>query len=151
MIPSICLVSSAAEGRSAGGQRLAQATGQLRRLAVAGVVHVHHVGRHLVQMIVEGGHRQAPGEEPGHHGRDLLVTQHEVAHHHGLVAHGLEGGVGAEGEGRLDPHAAHGDREVRPWEADAEHAAALYLAALPEGLLDGLPVRRRDDLARGRP
>ena len=151
---SICFVSSvgppvaggrrgAAQRRPAGGQCLAQRLGQLDGVAVAFVVHVHDVRRHLVEMIVDGGDLEPSGEQAGHDRRHFLVEQDEVAHDHGLVAHLLEGRVGPEREPRLDRDTLHGDGEIGPRHADAEDIARLELARFPESLLDGSPVGLR--------
>ena len=128
------------KGGRARGQSLTQSPGELDRVAMAFVVHVHDVGRHLVQVIVNRGHLEAAAEEAGHHGRNLLVQQHEIPHHHGPIAGLLEGRVRAEREPRLHRHALHVDGQIRARHSDPEDVAGLDLAGLAERLLDRLPV-----------
>src|SRR5438445_632219 len=123
-----------------GRQGLAQGLRQLDRVAVALVVHVHDVRRHLVEVIVNGGNVEPAAEEAGHHRGHFLVEQDEVAHDHRAVAHLLEGRVRPEGKPRLERHTLHGDREIGPRHSDAEDIARLQLARFTERLLDRLPV-----------
>ena len=67
------------ERRAARGERVAEADRQLRRVAVATLVHVHDLGGHLVEAVVDGGHAQSALEESRHDGRDLLLAQDEVS------------------------------------------------------------------------
>ena len=53
------------ERRAARGERVAEADRQLRRVAVATLVHVHDLGGHLVEAVVDGGHAQSALEESG--------------------------------------------------------------------------------------
>src|SRR5438094_149185 len=130
----------AAQRRSTGRQGLAQCLRQLDRVAVALVVHVHDVRRHLVEVIVNGGDLEPAAEEAGHHRGHFLVEQDEVTHDHRTVAHLFEGRVGSEGKPRLDRHTLHGDREIGPRHPDTEDIARLELARFAERLLYRLPV-----------
>ena len=133
----------AAQGRAARRQRLAKGARHLHGVAVPAVVHVHRVRRHLVEMVVDRRHLEPAGEETGHHRRDLLIEEDEIAHDHGLVADLLERRVGAQGEPRLHRHALHRDVEVGAGHPDPVDVAGLHRSRLPERLLDGLPVRIR--------
>jgi len=57
------------------------------------------------QVIVHRGDLQAVVDQLAHHGRDLLLSQHEIAHHHRLVAHRLERDPATEGESGAQRHA----------------------------------------------
>src|SRR5712691_10889336 len=133
----------ATERRAAGGQCLAERRREFDRLAVARVVHVHHVRRHVVQMVVDGGDLEPPSEQAGHHGRHLLIEEHEVAHHHRLIPHRLECGVRSERESGLDRHTLHGDGEIGTWHPDTKDTAWLRLSRLAQGRLHRLPVGLR--------
>ncbi len=132
----------AAQRRRARCECLSQRLRQLHGVAVALVVHVHDVRRHLVEVIVDGGDLEATGEEPRHDGGHLLIEEHEVAHHHRAVAHLNERRVRAEREAGLHGHALHGHREIRPRHPDPEDIARLQLPRLAERLLDGFPIGR---------
>src|SRR5206468_12993411 len=53
----------AAERRAARGQGLTERPRHLDGVAVSLVVHVHHVGRHFVQVVVDGGDLEPSTEE----------------------------------------------------------------------------------------
>jgi hypothetical protein len=117
--------------RRAGRQRLAQGPGTLHGVAVSLVVHVHHVGEHLVQVIVDRGHLEPPVEEARHRRRALLIEEHQIAHDHRVIPDLPEGGAGAEREARLHRYPLHGHREIGARHPDAEHVAGLELTRLP--------------------
>ena len=91
------------------------------------VVHVHHVWRHLVQVIVNCRDLETAREQAGHHRWHFLIEEHEIAHDHHLVSDLLERGVGPEGKRGLDGHPLHGHGQVGPWHADPEDVAGLQL------------------------
>ena len=130
----------AAQGRAAGRQRLAQSLRHLDRVPMPLVVHVHHVRRHVIEVVVDGSDLEPPAEEAGHHGLHFLIEQDEIAHDHRLVSHLLERRVGSEGEPSLHRDTPNGDGEIGPWHPDAEDVAGLNLARLAERLLYRLPV-----------
>ena len=83
---------------------------------------------------------ETTGKQSGHHGRDLLIEQDEIAHHHRVVADLLECRVRAQRESRLHRNALDCDAEIGARHADAKHITRLHLSGLAEGLLHGLPV-----------
>ena len=66
---------------------------QLQGVAVSFVVHVHHVRRYLVEVVVQAGDLKAVVEQSRHHGGNFFVKQHQVAHDHRVVVQLLEGSV----------------------------------------------------------
>src|SRR5262249_42154029 len=123
-----------------GGQCLPERFGQLNGITVTLVVHVHHVRRHFVQVIVDGGDVETAGEQTRHHRRHFLIQQHQIAHDHRVVADLLERRIRSEREPGLDRNALDGYREIGARDAHAVYAASLYLACLAERLLNRLPV-----------
>jgi hypothetical protein len=103
-------------------------------------MQVHHVRRHLEQMVVQRRDAQPSLEQAGHDRVDLRIEQHEVAHHHRRAARRDEGGVGAQGERRLERHALHGDVQIRARQGHAEHPAWHHLPRRAERTLDRLLV-----------
>ena len=73
---------------------------------VAGPCDMHVKRRRIgaQQMVVQGGHLKALGKQLAHHRIDLAFGEDEVAHHHRLVPHRLEGYPAAEGEAGFDGH-----------------------------------------------
>jgi hypothetical protein len=130
----------AAEGRSTRRQRLAKRARHPDGVAVPPIVHVHHVRRHLVEVVVHGRDLEATGQEAGHRRGNLLVEQDEVSHDHRVVADLLERRIRAEGEPRLHRNALHRHGEIGARHPDSEHVARLHLTGCAERLLDGLPV-----------
>src|SRR5262249_13384488 len=100
-------------------ERLAKRAGHLHRITVTAVVHVHHVRRNLVEVIVNSRHFKATGKKAGHHRSDFLIEQHQVAHEHRAVTRLLEGGVRSQRETGLDGYALDRDVEIRARHADA--------------------------------
>ena len=64
------------------------------------------------QMVVQGSHLKALGKQLAHHRIDFAFREDEVAHHHGLVPHRLEGHPAAEGEARFEGHSIKRNVEV---------------------------------------
>ena len=104
------------------------------------VVHVHHVRRHVIEVVVDGSDLEPPAEEAGHHGLHFLIEQDEIAHDHRLVSHLLERRVRSEGEPSLHRDTPNGDGEIGPGHPDPEDLAGLNLARLAELPLHCLPV-----------
>ena len=71
----------------------------------------------------------------------LLAREHEVAHHHRLVAHRHEGEPGAEREAGFEIHAVQFHLEIAARQPDAIDAAPLNCSLLAERLRDGFPIR----------
>ena len=74
-----------------------------------------HVKRRRVgaqQVVVQGGHLQALRQGLAHHRIDLSFGEDQVAHHHGFVAHRLEGDPTAKCEAWLDRHAVERNVEI---------------------------------------
>src|SRR5438132_13800827 len=82
-------------------------------------------------MVVDRRHLEPTAEEARHHGGDLLVEQHEIAHDHRLIAHLLERGVRAERESRLHGHALDRHREIGARHSDSKDVTVLELPGLP--------------------
>src|SRR5438309_4583568 len=101
-------------------------------------------------MVVDRRHLEPTAEEARHHGGDLLVEQHEIAHDHRLIAHLLERGVRAERESRLHGHALDRHREIGARHSDSKDVTVLELARLAERLLDGFPGGLRGGHGRRR-
>ena len=72
--------------------------GELDRIAVPVHMHVHREGLVAQKVIVQRRDLDAARRKLGHDRVDLVHGQHEVAHHHALVAHLLEGEPAAERE-----------------------------------------------------
>src|SRR3989454_12271118 len=104
------------------------------------VVHVHHVRRHVIEVVVDGSDLEPPAEEAGYHGLHFLIEQDEIAHDHRLVSHLLERRVRSEGEPSLHRDTPNGDGEIGPGHPDPEDLAGLNLARLAELPLHCLPV-----------
>ena len=104
------------------------------------VVHVHHVRRHVVQVVVQGGDFEALVKQVLHHGVDFFVQQHQVAHDHRAVIELLEGRVGAEGEAGLHGHAIDGHLQIGARHAHAKDVAWHHRAGPAQRILDGVPI-----------
>jgi hypothetical protein len=104
-------------------------------------MHVHHVGRHLVQVVVNSRDFEPAAQQARHHRRHLRIEQDKVPHDHRAVAHLLECRIRSEREPGLDGNALDGDGQIRSRHSDAEDVAGLHLARLAERLLHRLPVR----------
>ena len=81
---------------------------------VAGPCDMHVERRRMgaQQMVVQGSHLKALGKQLAHHRIDFAFREDEVAHHHGLVPHRLEGHPAAEGEARFEGHSIKRNVEV---------------------------------------
>ena len=85
-----------------------------------------HVKRRRIgaqQVIVQGSHFNALRKQLAHHRIDLAFRQDEVAHHHGLVPHRLEGDPAAEGEARFERHSIKRNVKVAAEQPIAMHVA----------------------------
>ena len=74
-------------------------------------------------MVVQGGHLKALGEQLAHHRVDLAFSENEIAHHHRLVAHGLEGHPSTEGEAGFEVYAVKRNAEIAAGQPVAMHVA----------------------------
>src|SRR6267142_2235233 len=75
-----------------------------------------------------------------HHGIDLVMQEHEIAHHHGLAAHFLECKIGTQGKSGPDRDPVEGDLQVAPPETDAVNSAGQLRAGSAERLCNRSPV-----------
>jgi hypothetical protein len=57
----------------------------LDRIALSRDVQIHHGGRFVLQVVVEGGHFNAHGLQLGQNRHDFAFEQHEVTHGNGLI------------------------------------------------------------------
>lgn len=103
-------------------------------------MHVEGWRARAQQVVVHGGHLQAFGEEFRHHGIDLGLGQNEIAHHHGLVAHGREGDPSAQGEAGLELDTVKADLEIEPRKAVTVNRAADS-GGPSENEIDFRPIR----------
>jgi hypothetical protein len=123
---------------------------ELHRVAVPCDMHVHGGGLGAEEVVMQSRHFDSVLDQHRHHRIDLVMGQDQVAHDHGLIAHGLEGEPGAEREARLDVDAVERDLQVRARQADAVDAARRHRAFLAEGFADRLPVRLGRSRSRNR-
>jgi len=72
--------------------------------------------------------------ELAHDRVDLVLSQHEIAHDHGLGAHRLERDPAAQCKAWPECDAVERHFEVGAWEANAIHAAGLHAAGFAERL-----------------
>ena len=102
-----------AERRPGEGQSGVDRRREPRRRAAPADVHVHHVGRLVQQVVVEGGLLDTLFLQLAEDGPNLGLEEHEVAHEHRLgIAHLLERDPGAERQGGLHRHFPRGDVQV---------------------------------------
>jgi len=92
------------------------------------------------QMIVQGRDLQTLGQQLRHHGIDLRLRQHEIAHHHRRVAHGLECDPAAEREAGFELDPVEADLEIGARKSVAVNGPAHRRSAA-EYEIDFLPVR----------
>ena len=129
-------------------QRRLDVGGEIRRRAVP--VHVHVEDARLLpeKMIVQRRHVEAGVEQCRHHRVDLVLREHQVAHHdvHPAGAFGhRQPAAEAERCRRLD--AGDGDREIAARNVDLEHAVLeipLFAERGQDLLILGRHVRRLD-------
>src|SRR6267154_1448914 len=122
------------------GKACAQRGGELDGVAAAVEVHVHGCGRGAQQMVVQRRDLDAALDEFLHHGVDLFMQEHEVAHHHCLAAHFLECEIGAQGKSGSDRDLVEGDLQVAPPKTDAVDSAGQLRTGSAESLRDRGPV-----------
>jgi hypothetical protein len=106
-------------------------------------MHVHRERLIAEEVIVQGGHFDPASGELCHHRSDLVHRQHEIAHHHALVAHFLEGEPAAERKpgSQLDP--VEGDLQISARQAHAIDASRRCRARFSKSLANlRLPVIR---------
>src|SRR5712691_7350101 len=86
--------SAAAAGFSSGvlDALSAERSGELRRGAVAHVMHVHHMRCFVRQMIMDGGDLETRGLQVVHHRIHFVFEQNQIAHYHGAVVRAGESG-----------------------------------------------------------
>jgi hypothetical protein len=141
------------EGRLAHRQRTADGLSHFHRIAVSAHVHVKRQGLGAQQMIVDGRHLQAAFQQLGHHGIDLALEQHEVAHDHRRVCHRLERDPATERKRGPDCYAVERDREISARKAVTMDRAADRPgpAENPVNLrpIDALRIRRRNRRKHG--
>src|SRR5262245_28724647 len=94
-------------------------------------------------MVVNRGDGDALLEQACHDTGDLLIQEHEIAHHHRAVAHLLESRVRTEREASLHVDALYLHLQIRAGHGDTENVPWLKLSGLSEGLFDSLPLRVR--------
>ena len=90
----------------------ANETRELSRVAGPCDMHVKRRRIGAQQMVVQGGHLKALRQQLAHHRIDLGFGEDQIAHHHGFVAHRLEGHPAAEGEAGFERHSVERDIEV---------------------------------------
>src|SRR5438874_11656333 len=105
---------------------------QLDGIAMTLDVHVERHGLRAQQMIVHRRNLDAALGKLAHDRRDLVLGQHEIAHHHGLLAHRLERDPSTQCKARPDADAVDRYLEISSWEAYALDASALHGAGLAE-------------------
>ena len=114
---------------------------ELHRVAIALHMHVHCEGLIAQQMIVQCGHVNAARSELCRNRGDLVHGQHEVTHHHALIAHLLKGEPAAERKAGFQFDAIQSDLEVGSREAHAVDATWRRRTGLSKSLADlRLPV-----------
>ena len=96
---------------------------QLDRIALSQHMHVHREGPVAQQMVVQRRHLDAAREQLRHDRVHLLLGQDEIAHHHGAVAHFLEGKPAAERETWLQFDAVQRRLDIGARQANAIDAA----------------------------
>jgi hypothetical protein len=92
-------------------------------------------------VIVQCGHFDPARGELCHDRSDLVHRQHEITHHHALVAHFLEGEPAAERKAGFQLDAIQSDLEVGSRQAHAVYATRRRRTRLSKSLADlRLPV-----------
>src|SRR5689334_14082735 len=95
-------------------------------------VHVVHAWLVPEEMIVESGHLESVLEQRGHHGIDLLLQQHEVAHHDVHSCAFGHPNPSSESKWRGRRNVRNCDLEVVPRDVDLQYLV-LEIALFPEG------------------
>src|SRR5579883_2643277 len=91
-------------------------------------------------MIMDGRDLQPLCEKFGYDRVDFRFRENEIAHHHRLVPHRLEGQPAAEREVWLERDAVERDFQVGPRQTDAVDAVRLHRALLVERLGNFAPI-----------
>src|SRR5256885_13585835 len=90
------------------------------------VMHVHHARLFVENVIVDSRDLDAVVFQLGEHRVDLAFKQHEVTHHHCVIARSLESHPGAEREPRLYWLAVRCDFQVGAWKTDLVNVAFQF-------------------------
>ena len=118
-----------------------QHRGKLHRIAVPEHMHVHRERLVAQKVIVQSGHLDPARRKFRHDRIDLGFGQHEIAHHHALIAHLLEGEPAAEREAGFQLDAVERDLQIGARQPDAIDAARCRRTGLSKRLADlGLPL-----------
>src|SRR6266581_2108481 len=96
-------------------------------------------------MVVQRRYLDAAFDEFLHHGIDLFMQEHEIAHHHRLASHFLEREIGTQGKSGSDLDPVKRDLQVAPPETDAVNSAGQLRTGSAERLRDWGPVVVRCD------
>ncbi len=91
-------------------------------------------------MVVQRRDLDTAFDELLHHGIDLFMQEHEIAHHHRLASHFLEREIGAQGKSGSDLDPVERDLQVAPPETDAVNSAGQLCAGTAQRLSHGSPV-----------
>jgi hypothetical protein len=91
-------------------------------------------------MVVQRRYLDAAVDEFLHHGVDLFMQEHEIAHHHSLASHFLECKIGAQGKRGFDLDPVKRDLQVAPPETDAVHSPRQLCTGSAKRLCNRSPV-----------
>jgi hypothetical protein len=112
-------------------------------------MHVHRERLVAQQVIVQCGHFDSARGELCHYRSDLVHRQHEITHHHALLAHFLEGQPAAERKAGFQLDAVQSDLEIGARQAHAVDAAWRRRTGLSKSRADlRLPVIRGNGKTR---
>jgi hypothetical protein len=110
--------------------------GELYRIAVPEHMHVHRERLVAQQVIVQCRHLDAAGRELCDDRVDLGLGQHEIAHHHALLAHFRQGQPPAERKAGFQLDAVKCDFQICARQTDAIDATRRRRAGLSKHLAD---------------
>src|SRR6266581_7932215 len=91
-------------------------------------------------MVVQRRYLDAALDEFLHHGIDLFMQEHEIAHHHRLASHFLEREIGAQSKSGSELDPVERDLQVAPPEADAVDSAGQLCTGSAKRLCNRSPV-----------
>jgi hypothetical protein len=112
-------------------------------------MHVHREGLVAQEVIVQRRHLDAARGELCHDRVDLGLGQHEIAHHHALLAHLFEGEPAAKSKPGLQLDPVECDLQIGARQADAVDTARRRRAGLAKCFADlRLPVIGKDGTGR---
>src|SRR6516165_8255437 len=103
---------SGRKGRLAFGERRVEHRRQFHRIAIALHMHVHRERLIAQEVVVQCGYFDPACGELCHDRSDHVHRQHEITHHHALVAHFLEGEPAAERKAGFQLDAVQSDPEI---------------------------------------